>query len=90
MGLFLLKLEVMHKCCLMTSFVETYYDRVKDYFSFDPMLLNLFAYLAPKENFVALCNRVPPYLSTEILVKRALLPIHPEVNIGYVLAAILK
>lgn len=67
----------------MTSFVETYYDCVKDYFSFDPILLKLFAHLTPKENFVALCERVPPYLSTEILVRRALLPIDPEVIIVF-------
>ena len=62
------------------SFVVTYYDHVKDYFAIDPLLLKLFVYLVPKEEFVALCERVPPYLSIEVLVKRALLPVHPEVN----------
>ena len=62
------------------SFVSTYYDRAKDYFAIDPLLLKLFAYLAPKAEFSALCEHMPPYLSIEILVNRALLPIHPNVS----------
>ena len=62
------------------SFVSTYYDRVKDYFAIDPLLLKLFAYLVPKTEFTALCEKVPPYLSVEILINRALLPIHPNVS----------
>ena len=62
------------------SFVVTHYDHVKDYFAIDPLLSKLFAYLAPKKEFVALCECVPPYLSIEVLINRALLPIHPEVS----------
>ena len=62
------------------SFVSTYYNRVKDYFAIDPLLLKLFAYLVPKTEFAALCEHVPPYLSIEVLVNRALLPIRPDVS----------
>jgi hypothetical protein len=46
----------------------------------DPLLLKLFAYLVPKTEFTELCENVPPYLSVEILIRRALLPIHPNVS----------
>ena len=62
------------------SFVETYCDHIKDYFVIDPLLLKLFAYLVPQRDFSALCGRVPPYLSIDILVNRALKPVHPEVS----------
>ena len=62
------------------SFVVTYYDHVEDYFAIDPLLLKLFAYLVPNRDFIALCERVPPYLSIEVLVNRALKPVHPEVS----------
>jgi hypothetical protein len=61
------------------SFVATYYDHLKNYFVIDTLLLKLFAYLVPKKEFTALCERVPPYLSMEVLVNRALFPIHPNV-----------
>ena len=67
----------------------TYYDQIKDYFSIDPMILKLFAFLAPKEDFAALCKRVPPFLSTEILTQRALLKVDPEVTANYVLDEVL-
>jgi hypothetical protein len=62
------------------SFIVTYYDGAKDYFEIDPLLLKLFAYLVPKTEFTALCERIPPYLSMEVLVNRALFPIHPNVS----------
>ena len=58
----------------------TYYDHIKDYFAIDPLLLKLFAYLVPKRDFIALCERVPPYLSIEVLANRALQPVRPEVS----------
>ena len=66
--------------CHLYSFVATYYDQAKDYFAIDPLLLKLFAYLVPKGEFTALCECVPPYLSIEILINRALLPISPNVS----------
>jgi hypothetical protein len=62
------------------SFVTTYYDRIKDYFAIDPLILKLFAYLCPKRDFDAFCVRVPPYLSIDVLVNRALQPVRPEVS----------
>lgn len=57
----------------------THYDHIKDYVAVDPLLLKLFAYLVPRNDFIALCERVPPYLGIEVLVNRALQPVHPEV-----------
>ena len=59
----------------------TYYDRIKDYFAIDPLLLKLFACLVPQRDFGVLCGCVPPYLSMEILVNRALKPVNPEVSL---------
>ena len=59
----------------------TYYDRVKDFFQLDPLLLKLFAGVTPKIEFKALCERVPPYLSAEVLRRRALQPVHVKVCI---------
>lgn len=64
---------------LTISFVETFYECVRDYFSIDPILLKLFAHLTPKENFTALCERVPPYLSIEVLVRRAITSVDANV-----------
>lgn len=62
------------------SFVVMHYDHIKDYFAVDPLLLKLFVYLVPKREFTALCQRVPPYLSIEVLVNRALNSVCPEVS----------
>ena len=64
-------------------FVLTYYDHVKDFFELDPLLLKLFAGVTPTVEFKALCERVPPSLSMEVLVRRASKhkqSINPEVS----------
>lgn len=58
-----------------------YHDHIKDYFPIDPMLLKLFVYLAPKKDFQALCERVPPYLTAELLVEQTKSAGRVEVNI---------
>ena len=63
------------------SFVEIYYDKVEEYFNFEPSLQTLFVYVAPKSEFSALCKRVPPHLVTELLVKYSLRPIEQKVHL---------
>ena len=64
----------------------TYYERVKDYFVLDPLLLKLFAGVTPTLEFKALCERLPPYMSIEVLARRASQhkqSINPEVSKKY-------
>ena len=48
----------------LCRFIEESFDRFKDHFVLDPLLVRVFVYICPVKDLPSLFERIPPVLST--------------------------